>query len=177
MERQFGPEIHPRAAPEDSLLGPLLKFRLLHYTRVTHMAKPEIPRAYDPRRLIEYELPDEWQVLAGRTAADNDYLSLKVAKARDFWFHVRGQSGSHVLLLSQTDGNPDRETLKRAASIAAYHSKARSGGVVAVSCTRAQYVTKPRGARSGTVTIRKETVFKVRPIATDQLATMKRGED
>ena len=41
--------------------------------------------------------------------------------------------------------------------------KARKGGIVAVSCTRARYVKKPRGARPGTVRIRKETVFKVRP--------------
>ena len=51
----------------------------------------------------------------------------------------------------------------RAAAIAAYHSKAREGGVVPVSCTRARYVTKPRGAKAGTVQIRKEVVLKVRP--------------
>ena len=34
-----------------------------------------------------------------------------------------------------------------------------------VSCTRAQYVTKPRGAEVGTVQIRKEVVLKVRPAA------------
>jgi predicted ribosome quality control (RQC) complex YloA/Tae2 family protein len=71
--------------------------------------------------------------------------------------------GSHVILQSPTDQEPDRQTLKRAAAIAAYHSKAREAGVVAVSCTRARYVTKPRGAKVGTVQIRKEVVFKVRP--------------
>jgi hypothetical protein len=35
--------------------------------------------------------------------------------------------------------------------------------MVAVSCTRARYVSKPRGAPPGTVQIRKETVLKVRP--------------
>ena len=56
---------------------------------------------------------------------------------------------------------------ERAAAIAASHSKARDGGVVPVSATRARYVTKPRGARPGTVEIRKEVVFKVRPAAAD----------
>jgi len=57
---------------------------------------------------------------------------------------------------------PDRTVLRRAAAIAAYHSKARSGGLIAVSCTRARYVTKPRNAKAGTVQIRKEIVLKVR---------------
>ena len=68
------------------------------------------------------------------------------------------------MVLKTADGQePDRQTLERAAAIAAYHSKARTGGVVAVSGTLARYVTKPRGAKPGSVSIRKERVFKVRP--------------
>ena len=99
----------------------------------------------------------------GRTEKDNDHLSLKVARPTDWWFHVRGMPGSHVILRGAEGEEPDRETLERAAAIAAYHSKAREGGVVAVSCTRARYVTKPRDAKAGTVEIRKEMVLKVRP--------------
>ena len=119
----------------------------------------------EPRQLgvFRYELPGGWEVLAGKTDSDNDALSLKVARAKDWWFHVRGMPGSHVILRAQADLEPDRETLKRAAAIAAYHSKARNGGVVAVSCTQAQFVSKPRGAKPGTVTIKKESVLKVRP--------------
>ena len=51
-----------------------------------------------------YRIDDHWEVLAGRTDADNDRLSLKVARANDWWFHVSGQPGSHVTvsLVSQT---------------------------------------------------------------------------
>lgn len=59
--------------------------------------------------------------------------------------------------------DPDKSIVKKAASIAAYHSKARTGGIVAVSCTRARFVTKPQGAKPGTVQIRKEILLKVRP--------------
>jgi predicted ribosome quality control (RQC) complex YloA/Tae2 family protein len=115
--------------------------------------------------LIHYTLPGDWTVLVGRTDADNDRLSLHIAKPNDWWFHIRGMPGSHVLLLARPGADPDRATLKRAAAIAAYHSKARAAGLVAVSCTRARYVTKPRDAPAGTVNIRKETVLKVRPEA------------
>ena len=111
----------------------------------------------------EYELPGGWKVIVGKSDSDNDFLSLKFAEPNDYWFHVRGMPGSHVILRATPNEDPDRETLKRAAAIAAFHSKARHGGVVAVSCTRARYVTKPKGAKPGSVRIRKESVFKVRP--------------
>lgn len=102
-------------------------------------------------------------MLAGRTDADNDVLSLALARPDDWWFHVRGMPGSHVLLRAEADCQPDKKTLKAAAAIAAYHSKARDGGTVAVSCTQARNVSKPGGVKAGTVTIRKETVLMVRP--------------
>ena len=111
----------------------------------------------------EYALPGGWQVLAGRSETDNDALSLRLAAPNDWWFHVRGTSGSHVILRVPDANEPDRPVLEQAAAIAAWHSKARGGGVVAVSCTRAKYVGKPHGARPGTVTIRREIVLKVRP--------------
>jgi len=114
-------------------------------------------------RLVEYALPGGWSVVAGRTDAGNDQLSLKMAGPHDWWFHVRGMPGSHVILRCAEDEDPDRDTLERAAAIAAYHSKARDAGIVSVSGTLARYVTKPRGAKSGAVQIRKERVFKVRP--------------
>jgi len=119
--------------------------------------------AHEESKIQEYTLPGDWIVLAGKTDQDNDRLSLKTAKPNDWWFHIRGMPGSHVILRAKPDQEPDKNTLKQAASIAAYHSKARKGGVVAVSCTRAKYVTKPKGAKPGTVQIRKESVLKVRP--------------
>ncbi len=114
-------------------------------------------------RLIEYSLPGGWTVLAGRTDRDNEYLSLKVTKANDWWFHVKGLPGSHVVLRVPAGEEPDRETVKAAAAIAAWHCKKRDSRQVAVSGTRGRYVTKPRGAPPGTVSVRRETVFKVKP--------------
>jgi predicted ribosome quality control (RQC) complex YloA/Tae2 family protein len=128
---------------------------------VTHR-KPELSS-------FRYALPDGFMVLAGRTDRDNDLLSLKIARPNDYWFHVRGMPGSHVVLQSQNGEEPPKDVLKTAAAVAAYHSKARQGGVVAVSCTRAKYVSKPRGAKPGTVQIRKEQVLKVRPALPDDI--------
>ena len=121
------------------------------------------PYQRPPVKAWEYTIDGKWTVLAGKTDADNDRLSLKEARPNDWWFHVRGMPGSHVLLKALPDEQPGKDVLKAAAAVAAYHSKARSGGVTPVACTRANNVTKPHGAKPGTVQIRKETIFKVRP--------------
>ena len=126
------------------------------------MSPGALPQKPAPR-LYQYRLPGDWTVLAGRTDPDNDALSITLAAPDDWWFHVRGVPGSHVVLRAKPGQDPDRETLRLAAAIAAYHSKARSAGVVPVACTQARYVTKPRGAKPGTVQIRKEALLKVRP--------------
>jgi predicted ribosome quality control (RQC) complex YloA/Tae2 family protein len=119
---------------------------------------------------VEYTLPGGWQVLAGRTARANDYLSLKLADRGDLWFHIRSMPGSHVVLRVPAGLKPDRKTVELAAAIAAYHSKARAAGTVSVSCTEARNVSKPPGAEPGTVNIRKETVLKVQPATEAMMA-------
>lgn len=130
--------------------------------------KIETARGPLPPQLYRYELPGGWEVLAGRTDIDNDRLSIKMARPDDWWFHVRGMPGSHVILRARPDAEPDRETLKRAAAIAVYHSKGRAGGVVPVSCTQARNVSKPQGAKPGLVHIRREEILKVRPALPEQ---------
>jgi predicted ribosome quality control (RQC) complex YloA/Tae2 family protein len=111
----------------------------------------------------DYELPGGWCVWAGKTARDNDRLSIKVARNDDWWFHVRGMPGSHVVLFVREGIEPSRDVIEQAAGIAAWHSKQRGGGTVSVTGTRARFVSKPRGAKPGSVAIRKERVFKVKP--------------
>jgi predicted ribosome quality control (RQC) complex YloA/Tae2 family protein len=130
-----------------------------------------------PPGLVEYRLPGGWVVLAGRTDAANDHLSLKLARPNDLWFHVRGMPGSHVVLRVPADASPSRAVQELAAAIAAYHSKARDAGTIAVSCTEARHVSKPRGAKPGTVTIRKEKVLKVRPLTEAAVAAFRPEPD
>lgn len=127
------------------------------------------------REVVRYLLPGDWEVLAGRTDAANDYLSLTLARPSDLWFHIRGMPGSHVVLRVPEGARPERAIQELAASIAAYHSKARGAGTVAVSVTEARHVSKPGGAKPGTVTIRKEGVLKVRPL-TEEAARRLRTE-
>ncbi len=62
------------------------------------MRKTETIKERTLPNTYEYELPGGWKVIVGKTDWDNDLLSLKVAKPNDYWFHVRGMPGSHVVL-------------------------------------------------------------------------------
>lgn len=136
---------------------------------------PDAPTNRPDSPMFEYHLPGGWVVLAGSTDRANDELSLKLAAPGDLWFHIRGMPGSHVVLRVPAGTTPDRDTREQAAAIAAYHSKARSAGTVAVSCTEAHNVSKPHGAPPGTVNIRKEVVLKVRPLTAAAIAALRRG--
>ena len=114
-------------------------------------------------RVIEYVLTEGWIAMVGKTALDNDELSIRHASQKDHWFHVRGMPGGHVILRAEEGREPDKGTLKEAAAIAAWHSKAKDAGQVAVSYTLARYVSKPKRSKAGLVSIKKEIVLKVRP--------------
>lgn len=106
--------------------------------------------------------PEGMEVLVGRSAAANDLLTFRVASQRDFWLHVAGTSGSHVVVK-----NPEgleslpRQTLLFAARLAAVHSKARAGGQVSVHLARVKDVKKPRGAPPGQVTLQRYRTVRV----------------
>jgi predicted ribosome quality control (RQC) complex YloA/Tae2 family protein len=108
--------------------------------------------------------PDGMTVLVGKTAEDNDILSLKLASPRDFWFHVAGESGSHVVVRNpeNLDRLP-RETERFAAALAAGYSKARNGGRVSVHTCRCEDVSKPRGYPAGKVVLERFKNLMVAP--------------
>ena len=114
-------------------------------------------------RILTYELPGGWTVLAGASDTDNDYLSTELAEPNDWWFHADKVPGGHVILRARADAEPSREILKQAAAVAAYHSKARHASTVSVHCSRARDVSKPRGVKTGTVSVSRGRVLKVRP--------------
>lgn len=118
--------------------------------------------------------PDGMTVLVGRTARDNDVLSIKLAAPRDFWFHVAGESGSHVVVRNpdKLDALP-RETKRFAASLAAGYSKARHGGKVAVHMARAGDVSKARGLAPGKVHLRRYQTVHAGPIRLEDVGESK----
>ena len=107
---------------------------------------------------------EKYRVYVGKDSKSNDLLTLKFAKQNDYWFHARAVSGSHVVLKNDNpkEGMP-KNILKLAASIAAYHSKAKTAGMVPVSYTQKKYVVKKKGMEAGKVALLKEEILIVKP--------------
>lgn len=96
--------------------------------------------------------PDGMSVLVGRSAADNDVLTFKLAAPRDFWLHVAGESGSHVVVRNPEDLDTlPRDTLRFAAALAAGYSKAKNASKVTVHVAQRRDVRKGRGLTPGQV--------------------------
>jgi len=113
-------------------------------------------------RLVEF---DGFEILVGRSARDNDYLTFRVARPRDLWLHAHGFAGSHVVVRHPegTEVVP-RPVIERAAELAAWHSKARGArGKVSVHVCRAADVSKRSGAPAGQVMLRSFDSVKVYP--------------
>lgn len=125
---------------------------------------------YRGRRIARrFVSPDGFTVLVGKSAEDNDALSLRLCAPHDFWFHLAGDSGSHVVVR-----NPDRvERLPRAtaefaAGLAAGYSKARNAGRVAVHMARGEDLSKRRGQPPGEVTLRRWKSITVQPLRPEE---------
>ena len=126
------------------------------------------------KRFRKYLSSDGLEILVGKSSRDNDFLTFKVASPEDFWLHVVGYAGSHVIVR-----NPDHRhklppaSLREAAQIAGYYSKARHSSNVAVHYTRRKWVKKPKGLSSGKVLLKAYSSV----VATADLPSIKEIED
>ncbi|MCL1862468.1 MAG: NFACT family protein [Defluviitaleaceae bacterium] len=93
---------------------------------------------------------DGFDIYVGKNNTQNDYLTMKMAKNNDIWFHTKDIAGSHVILVTR-GREPSEIAIKEAANLAAYNSRARASGNVPVDYVAKKHVKKPAGAKPGYV--------------------------
>ena len=72
-----------------------------------------------------YLTSDGYEILAGRNNIQNEQLTFHTAARRDWWFHVKGLPGTHVILRTKPNEDmPSDNAVLEAASLAAFFSKA-----------------------------------------------------
>lgn len=101
-----------------------------------------------PSRPFHYKTENGSDIYVGKNSKQNDYITLKVARKEDLWFHVKDSPGSHVIL--KTDKIFD-EDIKKAAYLAALNSSLASANKVDVDYTEKKNVNKAKGAKDGMV--------------------------
>lgn len=103
-----------------------------------------------------YTSADGLTILVGKTAKDNDRLTLKVANPDDLWLHARGTPGSHVVVRLEKGATVPPETLKDAATLTLWFSDLRKSGKGEVIYTLRKFVKKGKGSKPGAVSVERE---------------------
>ena len=117
------------------------------YIRKAKGGKPERVKAQAPLKFVS---DDGFEILVGRSNAQNDELTTQLARRTDYWLHTQKVHGSHVII--RCDGlEPPERTIEQAAALAAYYSQGREGGKIPVDYTMLRNVRKPSGALPGKV--------------------------
>ncbi len=89
-------------------------------------------------------------ILFGKNNIQNDALTFKIAKKTDLWFHTKDYHGAHVTL---NNSEPDEQTLRIAAQIAAYFSKGRYSSSVPINYCLVKNLKKIPGSKLGMVAL------------------------
>ena len=106
---------------------------------------------------------DGFEILVGKGAKDNDFLTFRIAKSLDLWLHAADYPGSHVVVKNPNRAEIPPKTLLEAAQIAAFYSHAREQPKVAVHYTPKKFVNKPKGAALGLVSLASFKTILVKP--------------
>ena len=75
----------------------------------------------------------------------------------------RGSLSSPLILRNDSRAPQPGAALAEAAAVAAFHSQASSQGMADVQWTQRKNVRKPRGAKPGTVVVKRFETIRVRP--------------
>lgn len=102
------------------------------------------------------------KIRVGRSARDNDELTLHHARGNDLWLHARGVTGSHVIVVAPGANGPDGETLLDAATLAVHFSSMRGETTAEVAATLRRHVRKVKGSAPGSVQFSQDRTILVR---------------
>jgi predicted ribosome quality control (RQC) complex YloA/Tae2 family protein len=106
---------------------------------------------------------DGFDILVGKKAKDNDYLTFRIARSLDTWLHAADYPGSHVVIRNNGKKEIPNRTLVEAAELAAFYSDAREKPKAAVNYTQKKFVNKPRRAAAGLVSLASFKTILVEP--------------
>lgn len=120
--------------------------------------KRKVHDEYEP---ITYNV-DGFTLYVGKNNKQNDYITTKLGKNEDLWFHTKDIRGSHCLLKCNGE-NVKEHTIIACAEITAFHSKAKLSSNVPVDYCFIKNVKKPSGSKPGMVVYTNNKTLYVNP--------------
>lgn len=124
--------------------------------------RPRTPKAAGPAEpWRRFRSLDGWTIRVGKDARGNDRLTLHGAAPHDLFLHVRGASGSHVIVPTPRGQSVPKETLLDAAELACLYSGRAQAEHNEVDYVERRHVRKPRGAPPGLVELARAKTLRV----------------
>ena len=120
----------------------------LRLERRKSAAQRERPRRQKP---LDVRVSEDAHIYVGRSPRGNADLTFRIARPEDLWFHARATPGAHVVLHVETGRAATDTELRRAAALAAFHSKASASEKVSVDYTERKHVRRQQNAPPGLV--------------------------
>jgi predicted ribosome quality control (RQC) complex YloA/Tae2 family protein len=111
-----------------------------------------------PRR---FESAEGLEILVARNSKENDKLTFTIANGNDYWLHVLGWPGPHVIVRKPKDKAVSPESLLDAAHLAIHFSKIRGTDYAEVVYTQRKHVRRLKGG-SGKVNYANSKTLQVR---------------
>ena len=99
---------------------------------------------------LELLTQDGLLIQIGRNHRQNEWISLRQARAGDLWFHAQECPGSHVVLKASAAAASEQD-LQLAADLAAWFSRAKGNRLVPVVMTGVEHLQRIPGTAPGTV--------------------------
>jgi len=102
---------------------------------------------------LHYKSSDGYDIYVGKNNLQNDKITFELATGNDWWFHVKGAAGSHVILKckGQSQEEIPTRTFEEAGRLAAYYSSMRKNEKVEIDYIEKKHVKRPKGAKPGFV--------------------------
>jgi predicted ribosome quality control (RQC) complex YloA/Tae2 family protein len=158
--------VDPRLQDLEALASqPRVRRLLLRKVRKPAPPAPSVKKAATvPGRLLprRYKSESGWEIWVGRTDEGNDYLTMKLARGNDLFFHLEGYPGSHVVLRTEGRPDPPADAMLDACELAVHFSKMKAATRADVHVAPVKNINKPKGAKPGLVYVRKGRTIHLR---------------
>jgi predicted ribosome quality control (RQC) complex YloA/Tae2 family protein len=148
--------------PDDSALQELASHSRIHKLLIrsypdrrptvikpaTPAGRKEVPARMRPKR---FKTDQGFEIWVGKSEEGNDYLTTRLARGNDLFFHLEGYPGSHVILRTEGRTDPPSEAILDACELAVHFSKQKEAKQADVHMAAVKNVKKPKGAKPGLV--------------------------
>ncbi len=120
------------------------------YMRAKNVPGKKAPKAPKTAAPLHFVCEEGFDYYVGKNNLQNEAVTFEQASGNDWWFHVKGIAGSHVIVKSGGKELSDA-AFEHAAALAAWYSSAPRGAKTEVDYTRRKELKKPGHYKPGMV--------------------------